>query len=100
MFASARPLYTLLGLAVWSTSALLPSAPLHPEIVPSSEANRKASVLKFPAILLNTTPVTDPSPGMVTVKPCLTQAVIQHRGPGAVRPQPERRRGASRDAPW
>ena len=50
----------------WNTSAVVPSAPRQPEMVPSSLTNMKASPLKLPEMPANTWPVTLPSPGMVT----------------------------------
>jgi hypothetical protein len=52
---------------------VVPSAFRQPEIVPSSETNRKLSPLNGlirPPVVL-TWPVTDPSPGIVTVRPSL-----------------------------
>src|SRR6266571_2847651 len=63
------PLYTAPG-RVARTSAVVPRAPRHPEIVPSSLAKMKRSPLKA-GVLLNSWPVTQPSPGMVTCKPSL-----------------------------
>src|SRR6187399_896798 len=58
-----------------STSALVPRAPRQPEKVPSSLTNRKASPLKAD-VPLNTWPVTEPSPGMVTVSASLVVAWV------------------------
>src|SRR5215831_8355330 len=72
----ARPLYTLLGEPGFNVSAAVPSAPRHPEIVPSSLANKKVSPLKLPATFANTWPVGLPAPGIVTVNPCFVVACV------------------------
>jgi hypothetical protein len=60
-----------------SVSAVVPSAPRQPDTVPSSLTKRKRSPPNAaPALLLNTCPVTLPSPGMVTVRLCFVVAWV------------------------
>ena len=56
---------------------MVPSAPRQPDIVPSSLTNRNRSPLKLvPLLALNAWPVTLPSPGIVTVSPCLVVTLV------------------------
>src|ERR1039457_6003659 len=70
----ASPLYTAPA-TLESCSALVPSAPLHPSMLPASDAKRNESPLNEP-VPLNTCPVIGSEPGIETISPCFTPAPL------------------------